>query len=229
MSRPSAPAVRSQRSHPELSRPHRPQVNGSVPDADLETLPVSSPAQPAVAALPCAEQIFRDHAPRIYSLARRLLSNEADVEDVVGEVLLQVVRRLHTFRGQSELTTWLHRVTVNCALLHRRKNAPRLARQFQASVEQVLELANPPANTKQDRPECRVIAGETQRLIEQAINQLPEMYRDPFVLSDIEELPNAEIGKILGLSLAAVKSRLHRARLLLRDALAPYFQEGHFE
>jgi RNA polymerase sigma-70 factor (ECF subfamily) len=77
------------------------------------------------------------------------------------------------------------------------------------------------------RPDQQALDRETRRLIEQAISRLPEMYRDVFVLADVESLPNAEIGEMLGLSLPAVKSRLHRARLLLRDALAPHFQEGH--
>src|SRR5947209_8840567 len=74
---------------------------------------------------PTAEQVFRDHAPRVYNLARRMLGNDADAEDVTQDVLLQVVRKLDTFRGDANVTTWLHRVTVNAALAHRRKRATR--------------------------------------------------------------------------------------------------------
>src|SRR5437016_7348796 len=70
-----------------------------------------------------AERVFREFAPRIYSLARRMLGNDADAEDVTQEVLLQVVRKLDTFRGESAFPTWLHRVTVNAALNYRRKRA----------------------------------------------------------------------------------------------------------
>src|ERR1700674_3163758 len=69
------------------------------------------------------EEVFRDYAPRIYNLARRMLGNDADAEDVTQDVLLQVVRKLDTFRGESAFPTWLHRVTVNAALAHRRKRA----------------------------------------------------------------------------------------------------------
>jgi RNA polymerase sigma-70 factor (ECF subfamily) len=172
-----------------------------------------------------AEEIFRLHGPRIYGLVRRMLGNEADVDDVVQDVLLQVVRKLESFRGEAELTTWLHRVAVNAALLHRRKNAPRLARQVQAPDEQIYDRGHCAAASRQNQPDRQAQERELRRLIEQAIERLPEIYRDPFVLSDIERLSNAEIGEALGLSLAAVKSRLHRARLLLRDALAPYFRE----
>src|SRR5208337_3823340 len=72
---------------------------------------------------PTLDEIFRDYAPRIYHLARRMLGNDADAEDVTQEVLLQLVRKLDTFRGESAFPTWLHRITVNAALAHRRRRA----------------------------------------------------------------------------------------------------------
>src|SRR5258708_20967424 len=75
------------------------------------------------------DRVFRDFAPRVYNLARRMLGNDADAEDVTQDVLLQVVRKLDTFRGEAAFPTWLHRVTVNAALAHRRKQANRQAHQ----------------------------------------------------------------------------------------------------
>src|SRR5471030_2895819 len=72
-----------------------------------------------------AEQVFHDYAPRVYNMARRMVRSDADAEDVTQDVLLQVVRKLPTFRGESAFPTWLHRVTVNAALSHRRKRAVR--------------------------------------------------------------------------------------------------------
>src|SRR5438132_8394484 len=80
----------------------------------------------AAAPTPTVEEVVRDHAPRIYNLARRMLGNDADAEDVTQDVLLQVVRKLNTFRGDAAFPTWLHRVTVNAALAHRRKASNRL-------------------------------------------------------------------------------------------------------
>src|SRR5579864_4181035 len=74
---------------------------------------------------PDPEQVFREYGPRVYNLARRMLGNDADAEDVTQDVLLQVVRKLDTFRGDSAFPTWLHRVTVNAALANRRKRATR--------------------------------------------------------------------------------------------------------
>src|ERR671938_894280 len=86
-----------------------------------------------------ADRVFREYAPRVYNLARRMLGNDADAEDVTQDVLLQVVRKLDTFRGESQLGTWLHRVTVNAALAHRRKRATRQAHQSSESLENILD------------------------------------------------------------------------------------------
>ncbi|MCS6849992.1 MAG: sigma-70 family RNA polymerase sigma factor [Gemmataceae bacterium] len=189
---------------------------------DESSPPVSSPPSAWT-----PEQVCRTYAPRIYHLARRMLGNDADAEDVTQEVLLQVVRKLDTFRGESALPTWLHRVTVNAALAHRRKRAEREGRQTAEPLDQLAEDAplNGTVRPWSVRPEQEVLDHETQELIEAAIARLPETYRDVFVLADVEGLSNAEIADILGLSVAAVKSRLHRARLMMRRALAAHFEE----
>jgi RNA polymerase sigma-70 factor (ECF subfamily) len=176
-----------------------------------------------------AEAIFHLHARRIYHLARRMLSNEADVEDVTQEVLLQVVRKLDTFRGEADLATWLHRVTVNAALEHRRKQAPQRAREVCTSLQHMEERGRPVSSVSPwgAEPDRLLLSLEMKACIEEAVRRLPERYREPFVLSTIEGLPNAAIGKLLGLSVPAVKSRLHRARLLLRDALRPHCEGAH--
>jgi RNA polymerase sigma-70 factor (ECF subfamily) len=170
-----------------------------------------------------AEELVRDHAPRIYSLAFRLLSNEADAEDVTQDVLLQVLRKQDTFRGEAAFPTWLHRVTVNAALSYRRQRAARQRRRVQKPLD---ELSGGPVRRWSVTPEQQALDRETRQLIESALARLPEIYRDVYVLADVEGLPNQEIADLLGLSVSAVKSRLHRARLLMRDALAPHFEEA---
>ena len=171
------------------------------------------------------ELIFREYAPRIYAIARRMLGNDADAEDVTQDVLLQVIRKLDTFRGDSQIGTWLHRVTVNAALAHRQKRANR--QKHEAGEVDDETLGGGPAggvkrwNVSPDEP---VLAEEQAAIIEKAIGTLPEPFRDVYVLADVEGLPNAEIGEMLGLSVPAVKSRLHRARLRMRDELAPHFE-----
>jgi RNA polymerase sigma-70 factor (ECF subfamily) len=184
--------------------------------------------QPSPADAPhSAEEVFNEYAPRVYNLARRMLSSDADAEDVTQDVLLQVVRKLSSFRGESAFPTWLHRIAVNAAIAHRRRRTARDEHREKGPLELILEEQPPrrPVRRWSVGPEEAVLDRETQELIERAIAALPDDYRDVFVLSDIEALPNAEIGEMLGLSLPAVKSRLHRARQKLRDALAPHFEE----
>lgn len=200
------------------------QRDATVPIAH----PLSEPA--AIGVPPCTlpvEAIFREHAPRVYGLARRLLGNAADAEDVTQDVFVQVIRKLPTFRGEAALATWLYRITVNAALAYRRKRAiqdkGRMADPLEEFHEDGTHLVAVQSWAKE--PEQLLGNQETHQLIEGAIARLPVIYRDVFVLADVEELPNPEIAALLGLSVTAVKSRLHRARLLMRKALAPHFEE----
>jgi len=178
--------------------------------------------------IPTVEQVFYDYAPRVLSMARKMVTNECDAEDVTQDVLLQVIRKLPSFRGEAAFPTWLHRITVNAALSHRRKRAVREENRVRDPLDVLLEddrEGMAPRTTSQP-PEIELQEGETRRLIDQAVAQLPEMYRLVFVLSEIEGVPNADIADQVGMSLPAVKSRLHRARALLREALAPHFEES---
>jgi RNA polymerase sigma-70 factor (ECF subfamily) len=177
--------------------------------------------------VPSPEQVFRDYGPRVYNLARRMLGNDADAEDVAQDVLVQVLRKGNTFRGEASFPTWLHRVTVNAALMHRRKRARRQEHETYDPgyfFEEAGSHAHP-VRPWSISPAAAALDHETATLIESAIARLPETYRDVYVLADVEGLPNAEIAEMLGLSVPAVKSRLHRARLLMRHELAPHFEE----
>jgi RNA polymerase sigma-70 factor (ECF subfamily) len=174
-----------------------------------------------------AEQVYHDYAPRVYHTARRMLRSEPDAEDVTQDVLLQVVRNLPSFRGESAFPTWLHRVTVNAALQHRRRSA----RPVHTAGGLLDDLPGGSGTGSAGRrwlrgPVSQLVDRESAALIERAIAALPDGYREALVAADLEGLPNQAIADRLGLSLPALKSRLHRARLMLRDALRPYFGEG---
>jgi RNA polymerase sigma-70 factor (ECF subfamily) len=177
--------------------------------------------------LPTPEEVFREYGPRVYSLARRMLGNDADAEDVTQDVLVQVVRKLKTFRGDANLSTWLHRVTINAALTHRRKRARRAEHEVHDPLQQYFEQEHraAPKQTWEVTPEKALESRETTALIERAIERLPEPYRDVYVLADVEGLSNAEIGDALDLTVSAVKNRLHRGRLMMRNELAPHFEK----
>lgn len=185
-----------------------------APD-DLERVPLT------------AERVYHVYAPRVYNMARRMVSNEKDAEDVTQEVFLQVVRKLPTFRGEAAFPTWLHRVTVNAALAHRRKQAFREDTHVANPLEDLLDQGQWPGSGRVclGPPEEELIDHEERQLIDRAIAGLPAIYRAVLVLADLDELPKAEIAERLGVTVPAVKSRLHRARLLLRDRLAPHFDE----
>src|SRR6201997_2727930 len=132
--------------------------------------PSSATGQGSPAAL-TPDLVFRDYAPRVYNLARRMLSNDADAEDVTQDVLLQVVRKLPTFRGESAFPTWLHRVTVNAALSHRRRQAVRQEHGLLTSLaahgedEPISRFA--PQRTPP--PDDQVVNHETRQILEAAI------------------------------------------------------------
>src|SRR5262249_4681451 len=109
---------------------------------------------------------------------------------------------------------------------HRQKRSNRQKHESGEADDELLEAAAPETAVKRWNvaPDEPVLAAEQQAVIERAINELPEPFRDVYLLADVEGLPNAEIGEILGLSVAAVKSRLHRARVRMRDLLAPHFE-----
>src|SRR5438876_8677068 len=189
--------------------------------------PTSVAGQGGSAAL-TPDRVFRDYAPRVYNLARRMLGNEADAEDVTQNVLLQVVRKLDTFRGEAAFPTWLHRVTANAALNYRRQRAAQEENRVHDPLDQFTEDGKHRAPVRRwtTSPEKQVLDKETAEVIEKAIARMPPLYRDVYVLADVEGLPNAEIADMLGISVMAVKSRLHRARLWMREALAPHFEEA---
>jgi RNA polymerase sigma-70 factor (ECF subfamily) len=171
-----------------------------------------------------AEDVFHAYVPLVFNVARRVLGNESDAEDVTQEVLLRVLHKLDGFRGEGRLASWLNRVTINEALQYRRKHHRRRERQLDVSsvhLPSAGRVCGPPKDNV--CPSQKLLDNELRELIERSIASLPEIYREVYVLADVEGLSNPEIGAILGLGVQAVKSRLHRARLMMREALAFYF------
>jgi RNA polymerase sigma-70 factor (ECF subfamily) len=160
-------------------------------------------------------------------MARHLLGNATDAEDVVQDVFLQVQQKLSTFRGESALSTWLYRLAVNLALAYRRKRSVRNRDQIQKEdMDAYLGNSTPYLLAQENAdPQQQSLEHERQRLVDEAIAHLPEEQRDAVVLADLEELPLSEVAELLALSVPAVKSRLHRARVQLRALLARQFDE----
>jgi RNA polymerase sigma-70 factor, ECF subfamily len=154
------------------------------------------------------EQVFQLHHRRVYSICLRMIGNSAEAEDLTQDVFLNVFRKLGTFRGQSALTTWLYRVTVNQVLMHFRKNHVR--------KEQLTEDGEMPSGIMFDRNRINRSSVLDRLALDEAIMQLPHGYRLVFVLHDVEGLEHSEIASVLGCSIGTSKSQLHRARMRMR-------------
>ena len=168
-------------------------------------------------------ELIRPYERRVFAAAFAILRNEADAEDTAQEALLKAFKHLRQFRAESRFSTWLIQITVNEARMRRRK-------EHAAIVEPIDDHQDEEGNyTPRDFADWREVPLETlerkevrQKLAE-ALASLGEKYREVFVLRDMQHLSIEETAKALGISSASVKTRLLRARLMLRDLLAPGF------
>jgi RNA polymerase sigma-70 factor (ECF subfamily) len=172
-------------------------------------------------------QLITQHGAMVYRVALRLVGQQEEAEDVLQQTLLTVYEKIHTFDERSALTTWLYRIVVNTALMRLRAKArvpeelrDPLDAHFTAAGQHAREV---PAWALQ--PEDALLRQEALTVLQQGIAGLPALYRTVYVLAEIEGLPHHEIATILEVSVDTVKTRLHRARLMLRQALADYFVE----
>jgi RNA polymerase sigma-70 factor (ECF subfamily) len=160
---------------------------------------------------------------KVYRLAIKLTRNEALAEEVLQEVFLRIWEKIDTFRGESAFSSWLYRIAANACFaklnLERRHQHSDLD-EVTPQAEQALRDLKDPGQESPDRP---VLSHEALEVINGAIDRLPEDFRVVILLRDVEGMDNEEVARILDLSVPAVKSRLHRARLLLRKRLAGYF------
>ena len=178
-----------------------------------------------------AETLFDRYHGRIYSLAMSILKNESDAEEAVQDVFLTVVRKAHTFKGNSALYSWMYRICVNTCLMRlrgkRRSETVAIEDFMPVFTEDGIHASLIDDWSKE--VERKALEKELGQVIRRFTEDLSEKYRVVFVLSDMEGLSNEETAQILGLTVPAVKSRLHRARLYLRERLSGYLKEGKTE
>jgi RNA polymerase sigma-70 factor (ECF subfamily) len=156
------------------------------------------------------------HSRRVYAICMRMVGNTAEAEDLTQDTFLLLLRKIHTFRGESAFSTWLHRLTVNVVLMRLRKKSPPIV-SLESTVDPDEETASPSIDP--GAPDL-LLAGSIDRInLQRCIEQLPAGYRTVFVLHDIEGYQHHEIAEILGRSVGASKSQLHKARMRLRELL----------
>lgn len=166
-------------------------------------------------------ELVSRYETKVYGLALKMVRNPEDAEDVLQDTFLRAYRGIKSFQGASTFSTWIYRITANSALMRlRKKQLPTVSIEDADEREAPINIAD-----WSPGPVEQLLSQETRHMMEEAIHSLPPEFRQVFVLRDVEELSNAEVAEILDLSVAAVKSRLHRARLKVRDRLAAYFIE----
>jgi RNA polymerase sigma-70 factor (ECF subfamily) len=157
------------------------------------------------------EMIYQRYHRRTYSLCLRMTNSQTEAEDLTQEVFIQLFRKIGSFRGDSAFSTWLHRLTVNQVLMHFRRRSvknEKTSEDGEVPEQTVHGTANPNKMPVIDR-----IA------LKNAIAQLPNGYRNVFVLHDVEGYEHEEVAKMMGISIGTSKSQLHKARLKLRGLL----------
>jgi RNA polymerase sigma-70 factor (ECF subfamily) len=174
-------------------------------------------------------ELVNRYGNKIYGLALRITHNPSDAEEVLQDVFLTILKKLDRFREESKFSTWLYRIAANESYMLLRVQKRRYENETNlgnyASYDESGALKGIQLKDWSDRPDDALLNREGMEIIEKALSELPEHSRIVFHLRDIDGFSNKEVAEILGLSIPAIKSRVHRARLFLRDRLSDYFYE----
>jgi len=161
---------------------------------------------------------------KIYAHLLRLMGNPEDARDLLQETYLSAYRHLGSFKGDSAFGTWAYRIATNLALMRLRKKSPETVNLDEIRLPTHQEIQSRSISDWAIDPKEAVLRKEVRLQLDRAIRSLPPLYRAVVTLRDVEGLSTAETATALDISEGAVKTRLHRARLFLREALSPYFE-----
>ena len=169
-------------------------------------------------------ELVNHYSEKVHNLAMRITRNEEDTEEILQDVFLTVYRKIDSFQGKSAFSSWLYRITVNTSFMKLRKRKQHAALSFDDIQPGTRD------SWVAHRGDCVNIDAmctrhELREALETAITKLPDEYRVIFILRDVDGLSNQEVGEILELSVPAVKSRLHRSRLMLRKKLKKIYED----
>lgn len=174
------------------------------------------------------ERFVRELSPRLFAVARRMMGSEDDAADALQDAFISAFKNLASFDGRSRLSTWMHRVVVNACLMKLRKARRRNERAIESLLPTFREDGHAAGVPSQwsESPGGAAHRSELARLVHEKIDELPEAYRTVLILRDIEQLDTEAAAEMLGESVSAVKTRLHRARQALRELLDPMMRRG---
>jgi RNA polymerase sigma-70 factor, ECF subfamily len=173
------------------------------------------------------EQLVETYADRVYRLTFRITGSKEDAEEATQDALWTAGRKIGTFKGDSAFGSWLYRIAANAAYM---KLRARKAKAREIAIDDVLPALDDgglhfePMDDWSPRVDDQALNGELRGILDAAIAELPPDYRAALVLHDVEGMPNPDVAEALGISLPAVKSRIHRSRLYLRKRLSDYMQ-----
>ena len=171
------------------------------------------------------EELVKRYETKVFNLAMSFTRNIEDAEEVLQDVFLTVYRKVEGFEGKSAFSSWLYRITVNAAFMKLRKRKQNQA----VSLDEVTPVLEKSWQEREDSPihHCDALAinNQLKETLTRAIEKLPEEYRLVFMLRDVDGLSNKEVGEMLKISIPAVKSRLHRSRLMLRKKLHRFYDD----
>lgn len=171
-------------------------------------------------------ELLNRYTQKVHNLAMRITRSPEDAEEVLQDVFVTIYKKIDRFEGKSAFSSWLYRITANTAFMKLRKRRQNLA----VSIEDVSPAIKETwVGERSEQSDLNFICSrhELRQELEQAIARLPGEYKVIFVLRDIDGLSNQEVGEILDISVPAVKSRLHRSRLMLRKRLSKFHQDYH--
>jgi RNA polymerase sigma-70 factor (ECF subfamily) len=171
------------------------------------------------------EEIIARYESKVMSLALRFTRNQEDAEEVMQDVFTTVYRKIDGFRGQSAFSSWLYRIVVNAAFMKLRKRKQSQTVSMDDLSPAIKQYCIDKDCLSGSYTQNIAVSHEMQGVIQNAVNRLPDQYRAVFVLRDVDGLSNQETGEILNLSIPAVKSRLHRSRIMLRKKLQRYYED----
>ena len=172
--------------------------------------------------------LVRPYERRVYAAALAILRNEADAEDVAQEAVLKALANIRQFRAESRFSTWLIQITVNEALMRRRRQRTRVVESIDDHRDEEGEYRPRDFADWREIPSETLERKEVREKLAEALGSLDRKYREVFMLRDMEQLNIQETAETLGISIASVKTRLLRARLMLRDLLASGWEQGWF-
>jgi RNA polymerase sigma-70 factor (ECF subfamily) len=171
------------------------------------------------------EELLERYESKVYNLAMRFTRNHEDAEEVLQDVFTTLYQKLEGFQGKSAFSSWLYRIIVNAAFMKLRKRKQNNTISIEDLAPTIRQQQVEKEHSISNRSDLLSINKEMRDIIDSALNRLPDQYRAVFVLRDVDGLSNQEVGEILDLSIPAVKSRLHRSRLMLRKRLQTYWDD----